>query len=307
MRLTLIFPFLFMSLAVLAQQKVIGLVEDDETGSPVSYASVIPDKGEGTMTDSSGKFSFVIRKQARLNDSILVSAIGYSSKKIAIRDLLGNNKIKLTAKDEMLEQVKVYASLKGDHVQFGYYREARFDTSIWVEKIDSTKYRTNEKYRWNTLYRNKSGKSVKKYEKNNKGNGELGYVFQMPTKKFQVGKVQVKVNHNYDTCWVKLHLRNVGTSDLGLPEDDLLKKNLVLPVTLKYGLVEFDLKWEPVRIPNNQIYVGFELLRCGCSESAAPSFFFMGSETGLNLYRENGQESWKRGGDYTIYVRLITN
>lgn len=296
-----------MPFAVPAQQKINGLVEDYETGSPVSYASVMPDKGEWIMTDSTGKFSFIIRKQARLNDSILVSAIGYLSRRIAIRDLIGNNKIKLTAKDGMLEQVKVYASLKGDHVQFGYYREVRFDTSIWVEEIDSVKYRTNEKYRWNTAYRNKSGKSDKKYKRNNKGNGELGYVFQMPTKKFQVGKVQVKVNHNYDTCWLKLHLRNVGASELGVPEDDLLKKNVVLPVTLKYGLVEFDLNWEPIRIPNNQVYVGFELLRCGCSESAAPSFFFMGSETGLNLYRENGQETWKRGGDYTIYVRMITN
>ena len=110
----LLIAFLFISFAVLAQQKITGLVEDNETGSPVSYASVISEKGLGIMTDSSGKFSFVIRKQAKLNDSILISAIGYSSKKIAIKDLLGNNKIKLTHHDGMLEQVKVYASLKGD-------------------------------------------------------------------------------------------------------------------------------------------------------------------------------------------------
>ena len=75
------------------------------------------------MTDSSGKFSFVIRKQTRLNDSILVSAIGYSSKRIAIKDLLANNKVKLTQKEKVLEQVKVFASLKGDYNKFGYYRD----------------------------------------------------------------------------------------------------------------------------------------------------------------------------------------
>ena len=74
----MIIAFLLISLAGIAQQKITGLVEDDETGSPVSYASVTSEKDEGFMTDSLGRFSFVIRKQARLNDSILVSATGYS-------------------------------------------------------------------------------------------------------------------------------------------------------------------------------------------------------------------------------------
>jgi|SRR6187402_2902405 len=282
-RPVLTIAFLFISLAGIAQQKITGLVEDDETGSPVSYASVTSEKDDGLMTDSLGRFSFVILKQARLNDSILISAIGYSSKRIAIKDLLGNNKVKLTQKEGVLEQVKVFASLKGDYNNFSYYREFHIDTLTWVQKIDSARYRRN--------YR---------------GNGEIGYVFEMPAKKFQVDKVQVKINHNYDTCWLKLHLRDVGISDLGLPEDEVLKKQVILPVTLKYGLVEFDLNWEPVSIPTNQIYVGFELLRCGCSESSAPSFFFMGSEKGVNFYRENEKEVWKRGGEYTIYVRMMT-
>jgi len=279
----LIIAFLFIELAGIAQQKISGLVEDDETGSPVSYASVTSEKDEGFMTDSLGRFSFVIRKQARLNDSILVSAIGYSSKRIAIKDLLGNNKVKLTQKEGMLDQVKVFASLKGDYNNFSYYREFHIDTLTWVQKIDSARYKRN--------YR---------------GNGEIGYVFEMPAKNFQVGKVQVKINHNYDTCWLKLHLRDVGVSDLGFPEDEVLKKEVILPVTLKYGLVEFDLNWEPISIPTKQIYVGFELLRCGCSQSTAPSFFFMGSEKGVNFYRENEKEDWKRGGEYTIYVRMMT-
>jgi hypothetical protein len=257
-RHTLIILFLF------AQQKVTGLVEDDETGSPVSYASVTSGKGEGIMTDSSGKFSFVIRKQARLNDSILITAIGYSSKKIAIKDLLGDNKVKLTHNDGLLEQVKVFASLKGDYRKFGYYRE-------WKVK--------------------------------NEG-GEIGYVFDLPKKAIQIGKVQVKINHNYDTCWLKLHLRDAAISGLSLPENEMLQRDIILPTTTKYGLVEFDLNWEMVNIPTNKLYVGFELLRCGCSQSAAPSFFFMGNEEGVNFYKESVQSDWKRGGEYTIYVRM---
>src|ERR1044071_7367764 len=115
--------FLCISFAVLAQQKISGLVEDSETGTPVSFASVTPDKGQGIVTDSLGKFSFTLRRQSRLNDSVLISAIGYSSKRIAVRDLLTDNKIKLSQHDEVLEQVKVFASLKGDYRKFGYYRE----------------------------------------------------------------------------------------------------------------------------------------------------------------------------------------
>ena len=283
-KLVLLAAILFAASALFAQQKISGLVEDEETGEPVSYASVTSEKkGDGTVSDSTGKFDFVIHKQSRLKDSLIVSATGYSSKKIAVRDLLKNNRIKLTRNEVILKQVNVFASLKGDYKQFGYYREFHNDTLTWVEKIDSARYR-----------------------RNNNGNGEIGYIFEVPAKRFLVDKVQVKINHNYDTCWLKLHLRNVGISGLGLPEDEVLKKEVILPVTLKYGLVEFDLNGEPVNIPTNQIYVGFELLRCGCTESTAPSFFFMGSEKGLNFYRENQSAVWQRSSQYTIYVRLVT-
>lgn len=92
----LLIVFLFASSTVLAQQKVTGLVEDEETGTPVSYASVTSEKGNVVISDSIGKFAFVIRKHSRLNDSILVSAAGYLSKRIVIGDLIKNNKVKLT-------------------------------------------------------------------------------------------------------------------------------------------------------------------------------------------------------------------
>lgn len=257
--------FITASFAAFAQQRITGLVEDDETGSPVSFASVIPERGQGIMTDSMGKFTFVIRKQSRLNDSILISAAGYLPKKTAIRELLSNSRVTLIQNYALLQQVKVFASLKGDYQKFGYYRD------------------------WKVV---------------NQG-GEIGYIFDLSQKRVQIGQVQVKVNHNYDTCWLKLHLRDVANSGFRLPENEVLKKEVIVPTTIKYGLVEFDLSWQQVNIPTNRLYVGFELLRCGCSESAAPSFFFMGNEDGLNFYKESGQASWKRGGDHTIYVRML--
>ncbi|HET6768790.1 MAG TPA: hypothetical protein VFH08_15365 [Chitinophagaceae bacterium] len=257
--------FMAASLAAFAQQKITAHVEDDETGLPVSFASVTSERGQGIMTDSVGKFALVIRKQSRLNDTILISAAGYSAKKIAIRELLSNSKIKLVQNYALLQQVKVFASLKGDYKKFGYYRD------------------------WKVV---------------NQG-GEIGYVFDLPHKRVQIGQVQVKVNHNFDTCWLKLHLRDVSTTGFSLPENEVLKKEIIIPTSIRNGLVEFDLSWQQVNIPTNRLYVGFEVLRCGCSESAAPSFFFVGNEDGLNFYKESGQASWKRGGDHTIYVRML--
>lgn len=263
----LLLVFLFVSIIrISAQQKVNGMVEDGATGEPVSYASVLPLKGEMIVTDSSGKFSLVIRRQARLSDSLFVSAIGYLPKKIAMKDLLTDQRIKLSQEEKILGQVKIYASLKGDERKFGYFRE-------WKTKNDG---------------------------------GEIGYIFDLPARKLQIGEVHVKINHNYDTCWLKLHLRKVMASQFSLPAEEILNKEVILTTTKKYGLVEFDLGWEPVEIPNNKLYVGFELLRCGCSQSSAPSFFFMGNEEGVNFFKETNKSLWKNSGEYTIYTRLLT-
>ena len=263
----ILFGFFFLyTTALPAQQEIEGHVEDNESGEGVSYASIIPSRGEVIVTDSSGKFFFVMRRQPRAGDSLSVSAIGYFPKKIAVKDLLTNKKVSLIQEEKILDHVKVFASLKGDHRKFGYYRE-------WKVK--------------------------------NEG-GEIGYIFDIPKNDLQIGRVQVKVNHNYDTCWLKLHLRDAAISGFSLPENEVLKKEIVVATTIKYGLVEFDLGWEPINNPTNKLYVGFELLRCGCSESDVPSFFFMGNEAGENFYKDTHQSDWKRGGEYTIYVRMLT-
>ncbi len=263
--ITLISLFLF-TFSISAQQKINGIVEDDETGEPVSFASVTPGRGEMIVTDSSGKFSLTIRKQPRSGDSIAITAIGYLYKRVALKDLLADHKVRLNREDKMLDQVKIFASLKGDERRFGYFRE-------WKVKNDG---------------------------------GEIGYIFDLPLKSFQLGQVQVKINHNYDTCWLKLHLREAMESQFSVPAKDILKKDVILPTTKKFGMVEFDLGWEQITIPNNKLYVGFELLRCGCSQSSAPSFFYMGNEEGVNFFKETKQSVWKNTGAYTIYVRMIT-
>lgn len=264
-KISSIFIGLLLYLVGLTQQKITGRVVDKEKSNPVAYASVAYGKESGVVTDSMGRFSITLSKQLRLSDSLLISAVGYVPKKTAIRDLIQHGQVELSHNNLELEQVKVFASLKGDYQRFGYYRS------------------------WDII---------------NQG-GEIGYIFDLRRTKFQLGMVQVKINHNFDTCWLKLHIRDVAVSGLGLPENDLLKKEVIVPVTVKYGLVEFILDWEEINLPTKRVYVGFELLKCGSSTSSAPSFFFMGDAEGENFFRESDKSLWKRGGEYTIYVRLF--
>jgi hypothetical protein len=258
-------PVLFFTTAIPAQQKLNCTVMDIKNGQPVPFATILASKDKGVVTDSLGKFSLTVHRNTRQTDTILISAVGYISSRIPVKDIQQNSKLFLFPEEKELEQVKVFASLKGDYRRFGYYRS-------WPVK--------------------------------NEG-GEIGFIFDLPFNKFFLGAVQVKINHNYDTCWLKLHLRDVALSGLSLPENDLLKGDVILPVTTKYGLVEFNLNWQPILLPTERVYVSFELLKCGCSESSAPSFFYMGNEAGENLYRENAQSVWKRSSEYTIYVRMM--
>jgi hypothetical protein len=256
----------FLPLCLFSQQKISAVVTDFETRQPIPHVTIMSQKSGTMKTDSAGKFSFRASKDRIAADTITFSVVGYGKLVLPLADLAGTKNVLMKQEAQTLGNVMVFASLKGDYRRFGYYRS------------------------WNVK---------------NEG-GEIGYVFWMPRTKIQVGQVQVKVNHNYDTCWLKLHLRDVPLSGLTLPENDLLKKEVVLATTTRYGLVEFDLDWEPVSLPNNQLYVGFELLKCGCSTSTAPSFFFMGNEEGENFYRDAEQSIWKRSTEYTIYIKMFS-
>jgi hypothetical protein len=250
----------------LAQQKIEGYVLDNDNNSPVVYASIILENGSGFTTDTTGKFSFILQKPNRLSDSVVFSAIGYAQTKTTVKELLKNKLVVLEKTANNLEQVKVFTSLKGDYRNFGYFRS------------------------WNVY---------------NKG-GEIGYIFDLPQNEFQLGIVQVKISHNFDTCRVKLHLREVAESGNPIPGNEILENDFVVMTTEKNGLLEFDLNWKEIRMPSNKIFVGFELLDCCCSASATPSFFYMGNEKGQNYYKVAKHSEWKSGADYSIYVRMQT-
>ena len=83
--------FIFSAIVVLsilsAQDKssISGFVREIETGEPISYANVfISSTSYGTATNSDGSFSLIIESDKK--SMLLVSHVGYSSKKIPINE-----------------------------------------------------------------------------------------------------------------------------------------------------------------------------------------------------------------------------
>jgi CarboxypepD_reg-like domain len=86
-----------------------GVIIEEDTKSLLAYVNIgIPGKPMGTVSDSTGKFSFIITKE-NLPDSILVSLTGYQSKKLAISDFIAaaDKTILLSIKYSALKEVIV--------------------------------------------------------------------------------------------------------------------------------------------------------------------------------------------------------
>jgi hypothetical protein len=254
-----------------AQHQFKGQVLSQGDKLPLSYATVIMQAGRrniSTVTDSTGKYTIPYGRAVRSRDSAVFSAIGHKAQKVALTDLTAKTQVWLEPNSNMLENVVILSSLTGSHARFGYYRGWR--------------------------------------EKNN--HGEIGQVLQLPDfdkpgpPKIQIGAVQVKVNHNYDTCMLKLHIRDVWPG--GLPQNDLLKQEVIIQTSRTDGLIEFDLGWKEFTFPSGMIYIGFEVLSCSSPASSNPSFSFVGSEEGENLYRDAPEHAWMSGSKYTIYIKF---
>lgn len=254
--------FLFCSPVIFSQQRINGVVFGQPNNEPLAYASVITPRGIVSITDTSGQFSFWFSRQVKARDSVFISAIGYHSIKVSLKELIAKKDIRLEQSSNELENVLIVSTLKGNPLKFGYYRG-------WNEKGTG---------------------------------GEIGQVIKLPKKNLYLGAVQLKINQNYDTCWLKLHVREVGGM---LPGDELLKEDIIVPATVKYGIMEFDLSEKNIKLPTKEVYIGFEVLSCSSPQSDIPSFSFMGSEEGENLFRDWSGANWKSSSSYTIYIRLL--
>jgi len=92
-----------------------GKILDQENNQPLAYVNVgVLNKSQGTLTDTLGNFNFHI-SQENLADTMQISLVGYSSKRITVKDFIESkeNTFRLTVKLTELAEV-VITSNKSD-------------------------------------------------------------------------------------------------------------------------------------------------------------------------------------------------
>src|SRR4026209_2456373 len=114
--------FLFWSTTIYSQQRIKGFVFGQQGNEPLAYASVITIRGIGSVTDTSGQFSFWFPRQEKTKDSVNISAVGYLPIRMSLKELIAKKEVRLEEASNELENVLVISTLKGNPVKFGYYR-----------------------------------------------------------------------------------------------------------------------------------------------------------------------------------------
>jgi len=253
-----------------AQSLIKGKIIYEKDGKPAAFASVkLMRENTGTISDATGNFSMDIH-HLKQPDTLLISSVGYEDLKISVQKAAQLAEFKLQESQKMLESV-IIRSFKKEEIAgakseiVGYYRS------------------------WST---------------NNTG-GEIGRTFLPGHKEYQVAKVKFKVYNTYDTCVIRLHIREVIN---GQPGRELLRDS-VSEVINRSALAdkpyEFDLNKYNVILSQKDIFVSFEVLEGTKSDNTLRSLSFVGSEEGNYFYKSGDGDSWHSSDDYTIYMKLL--
>jgi hypothetical protein len=110
--------FLIIFPSALKSQMIKGKIIDEETATALAYVNIgIPELGIGTVSDQNGNFELNVKGGKA--DSVLFSAIGYTSKKYALSFLLENQEIKLSPKSYQLKSFEIVKKASGRDKIYG--------------------------------------------------------------------------------------------------------------------------------------------------------------------------------------------
>lgn len=262
--------YMFPLIQVHAQSAIKGIVLLAKDGRPAAYASIkLVSENAGTITDTAGNFSLTVHK-LKSTDTLLISSVGYEDLKVPAQKLTKLNEFKLQESQKMMESVVI--------------------RSFHKEEIAGAKSEVVGYYRsWNA---------------DNTG-GEIGRTFLPGHNEYQVAKVRFKVYNTYDTCIIRLHIREMNN---GEPGRELLRDSVAQIINKSSQAdkaYEFDLDKYNVILSKKNIFVSFEVLEGTQSDNNIHSLSFVGSEAGNYFYKSGGNDSWHSSDEYTIYMKLL--
>lgn len=110
MRFLLIFGCLLSCAVVCAQQSINGTVKGGDDGQPLIGAHVylLSDWSKGAITDINGSFNISVQ-ELEMEDSLLISFIGYEELVIPVQQLQGDPVVELVTSQQMIDAVVVSA------------------------------------------------------------------------------------------------------------------------------------------------------------------------------------------------------
>jgi hypothetical protein len=263
--------FFFVPVVGFSQYEVKGRVVSDDDSSPVSYASVgIKNKEAGCIADSSGHFTLILPAFVKATDSLIISSIGYERSGFMVAKVKTVKEFRLKNSSTSLNNVIINSHFK--ELKLGNAKDESFQ-----------------------FFRSWGAKGT---------GGEIGQIMEIPYTSFSIQKVQIKIDNKYDTCWVRLHIRDVVD---GNPGRELLKENIIRQIhtTTSNDNIDFDLSDNNIEVTNNKIFIGFEVLDCKSQDELQHSICFVGSEYGQHTYKPFSASKWDWDAMFSIHVKML--
>jgi hypothetical protein len=236
-----------------------GTILSESSNQPIGFASVgVKGKRAGIVADASGSFKILLPENIRQSDTIIISSVGYLSKRMTVKQAIQNSEFKLEETPKELANVT--------HVSF--IKESILGNSSMSGSI------------FRGWYDYKTG-------------GEIGKIFSVPENQYKIDRIRFRVDNKCDTCWMRLHIRKMVNSE---PGEELLKQNIIFPVTSyssKDAGPEIDLSEYNIVLSDYIILVSLEVINCSSSESNLSSLCFMGEENGEYVYKSFVNSEWE--------------
>jgi len=206
------------SLNIFGQQTVKGKILNSSTQESIQYANIgIKKFNVGTISNPDGSFSLYIPANM-LNDTLIVSSIGFGSKSIPLKYLINKSNLTISLNQKIVSLNPIIVSSKKEKQQS--FELGNTDFKGGVLQTD-------------TLY---AGRSISLLIENKEANSKKGITFPA-----FIEKARLRIfKNNLKTFKFRVRLNEVD-NQTGQPGKDLLSKSIVMQSSMKNGWLEFDL------------------------------------------------------------------
>jgi len=204
--------FLFISIlftATVSSQTLKGIIVDKQNNTPIIYANIgIVSSAFGCISDSNGHFNLHFSSKIDTSSIVRFSMMGYNDLQLSLHQAQRFDTIKLDKKDILLDEVVIARKNYSKKKKFGTLKKSKHGICGW----GGTQF----------------------------GNGhEIGLLIDLGEKASKIEKLHIRIyKHAFKKSILRLHIRDLKN---GLPNNDLLTENVLIPIEKKSGWITIDL------------------------------------------------------------------